>query len=297
MINSFTVTNPSGESLMFDLRRPELSGFLVSDISGLGPVVAIINDTELASSDGSKHNSARLGARNIVISFIFMDMPTIEATRLMSYRYFPIKKKVSLIFETEGRLCQTEGYVESNSPNIFSPQSGTQVSIVCQDPYFYSLDTNTTVFTSIVPIFEFEFFTDTPIEFGQVSTLTSGNVYYEGDAAIGVTFDILANGPVGDLSIYNSTTQEALVIESARLSALTGSGIVSGDQIYISTIKGDKYVVLLREGTEVNILNALTKTSDWISLVSGDNIIGYTATSGVENIQLTVQNNIMYEGI
>lgn len=297
MINSFTVTNPSGESLMFDLRRPELSGFLVSDISGLGPVVAIINDTELASSDGSKHNSARLGARNIVISFIFMDMPTIEATRLMSYRYFPIKKKVSLIFETEGRLCQTEGYVESNSPNIFSSQSGTQISIICQDPYFYSLDTNTTVFTSIVPIFEFEFFTDVPIEFGQVSTLTSGNVHYEGDAEIGVTFDILANGAVGDLSIYNSTTQEALVIESARLSALTGSGIVSGDQIYISTIKGDKYVVLLREGTEINILNALTKTSDWISLVSGDNIIGYTATSGVENIQLTVQNNIMYEGI
>ena len=301
MIQGITVTNPSGDSLTLDLRRPELSGFLISNITGIGPVVATINSTEFASSDGSKHNSARLSSRNIVLSLIFLENPTIEVTRLLSYKFFPIKKKVHLIFATDGRLCQTEGYVESNEPDIFSQQESTQISIICDDPYFYSLDTNTTVFSSIVPVLEFEFSnesTNTNVsEFGQVSTLTSGDVFYEGDADVGVIMHILATGEVTNLSIYNSSTGESMTLDTARLLAMTGFGIISGDQFYISTVKGDKYVILVRDGVETNALNILTKTSDWIRLVSGDNIIGYSADEGVENVQLRIENSVLYEGI
>ena len=301
MINSLTVTNLSNESLTFDLRRPEDSGFLISDISGLGPVVANINSTELASSDGAVYNSARLGARNIVITFIFLPNASIEDTRLLSYRLFPIKKKVFLTIKTENRICETFGYVESNSPNIFSREVGTQISIMCPDSYFFSTEINTTIFSSIIPVLAFQFFNDSLVagisEFGQVNNLTSGIVYYEGEADVGFLMHILITGVVANLVIFNSMTGESLMIDTTRLAALTGSGLINGDEVQISTIKGDKYIILIRGGIETNILNSLTKTSDWIHLTTGDNIIGYSADSGVANVQLRVENRIVYEGV
>ena len=86
-------------------------------------------------------------------------------------------------------------------------------------------------------------------------------------------------------------------IDSAKLLALTGSGIVVGDEIYISTVRNDKYVLLLRDGEYINILNTLEKRTDWFQLVKGDNIFAYTAEFGLTNLQFKVKNKIVYEGI
>lgn len=301
MINNLTVTNPQGEELTFELRFPEKSGFLITNIDGLGPVNATINSTELASSDGAIFNSSRIGIRNLVITFVLMPFPTVEASRLLSYRMFPIKKKVKLLIETDNRLCETYGYIESNAPIIFSSMVTCQISIVCPDPYFYSEETSRTIFSSIIPTTEFQLWNDSTtlslLEFGQVNNLTSGVVYYEGDADVGIIINLMASGVATAVTIFNTTTDESLEIDSTRLAQLTGSGIIAGDEIIISTVKGDKYVALIRGGIEINILNSLTRESDWIHLVRGDNVIGYSAATGVENIQLRVENRILYEGV
>ena len=110
-----------------------------------------------------------------------------------SYKYFPIKKKVTLLIETDNRICETYGYVESNEPDIFSSDETTQISIVCPDPYFYSAGpdgTNTTIFYGVEPLFEFAFsnesLTESLIEFGEIKNETEQTVYYSGDAEIGV---------------------------------------------------------------------------------------------------------------
>ena len=51
MINGFTFTNFRGDSIDVDLRRPEVSGFLIKDVTGLGPAKATINSTEVATYD------------------------------------------------------------------------------------------------------------------------------------------------------------------------------------------------------------------------------------------------------
>ena len=66
MIYSFTITNYLGDTIKLTLREPALSGFLIKSVTGLGPVKANINTTEVATNDGSKFNSARLTQRNIV---------------------------------------------------------------------------------------------------------------------------------------------------------------------------------------------------------------------------------------
>lgn len=303
MIKSVTVTNYSGESLVLELGAPEKSGFLVQRIEGLGPTKADIHITESATADGSTYNSARATSRNIVLSVQFLLLPplSVEDIRQESYRYFPLKKRVRLLFETDNRTCYTYGYVESNDPDIFSQNVSATISIICPDPYFYSLTDEVTVFAGIVSQFELQFsnesLSDDLIEFGQILNLTTQTVLYTGDADTGVIINVHAIGPASDLTIYNANTRETMVINTTKLAALTGFGIITGDDIIISTIKGDRSIILLREGIYTNILNCLDRDSSWIRLIKGDNLFAYTATSGASNLQFRVNNQIAYEGV
>ncbi|MCQ4834033.1 phage tail family protein [[Clostridium] symbiosum] len=304
MIRAITVTNYLGESKRFELACPEESGFVVQSISGLGPSKADINMTEISTNDGSLYNSARVNSRNIVMSLKLMFNPQIEDARHESYKYFPIKKKVRLLIETDNRICETYGYVESNEPNIFSSNESTQISIVCPDPYFYSAGPdgiNTTIFYGVLPLFEFPFsnesLTEKLIEFGEIKNETEQTVYYSGDAEIGVLITIHAIGNVSDITIYNTGTREEMHIDTEKIKQITGSGIIAGDEIIISTVKGDKSITLLRDGIYKNILNCLDKDSDWFHLSKGDNIFAYVVKEGMVNVQFKIENRTAFEGV
>jgi hypothetical protein len=157
MIKSITITNHLNESINIEMGFPEKSGFLILGIDGLGPAKATINSTDLATMDGGLFNSSRLAQRNIVMAFAFLFKNTIEEVRLASYRYFPIKRKIKFEIETEARICEIYGYIESNEPNIFQPQVTASISMVCPDPYFYSKEKVINIFNGEVPSFEFPF--------------------------------------------------------------------------------------------------------------------------------------------
>lgn len=283
------------------LEHPEYTGFNITGISGLGPPKATINSTVLSTSDGSLFNSSRVGERNIVIDIEFCDFPDIETARQRSYEFFPIKKPVTLIFETDNRFVETSGYVESNTPNIFSQRATTQISIICQNSYFYGVNDNETAFNSVTPTFQFEFgnesLTAPGIEFGTIVIRQAMSVVYDGEVDTGVVIDLYATGPVGDVTIQNQETGESMLIIASRIAELTGSGLVDGDYIRISTIKGSKYIVLVRNGGEVPILQCLDRYSSWFTLSNGDNVFSYSASSGVGNLQVSFYNKVVYEGI
>lgn len=158
MINSIEVINYLGESEVFELARPEKLGLAIKNIDGLGPGKANVNTTAIASYDGSVLDTVRLGNRNIVITFLMLQYEnTIEQARLTTYKYFPIKKEVTLIFHTDSRDVSIKGSVESNEPNIFSKDEETKISIVCPDPYFYDLGFTKQSFSTLSPLFEFPF--------------------------------------------------------------------------------------------------------------------------------------------
>lgn len=304
MIKSITVINFRNESLKLELAAPAKSGIIIKEISGLGPAKADVNAKELATSDGSVFNSARLNSRNIVMKLMFMAKPTIEDTRQMTYRYFPIKKKVKLLIETDNRICETQGYVEKNEPDIFSKTEETQISIICPDPFFYSAGengNNITVFYGLEDNFEFPFSNESLnedlIEMGIIKYSTERVIYYSGDADIGMVIRVYATGIVKNLSIYNVVTREFIRIDTGKLETLTGQGMIQGDEITISTVKGDKYISLLRGGKTYNILNCLDRESTWLTLSHGDNIIAYTAEDGGSNLQFRIENRIVYEGV
>jgi len=204
MIKSFTVTNFRGEELYLDLNNPLETGLIVKSVDGLGPPKANINMTENVTTDGSRFNSARLIQRNIVFYFVFTEVvkslsgwvsdsgdafvtdseiETIEDIRLKTYKYFPLKRPLTIKVKTDKRTLQISGYVESNEPSIFSSQEGCQISIICPDPYFYSSDEMSQVdFTTHEPFLQF------PIsnEVGGSNTGDAGGVQLVGDSSVHV---------------------------------------------------------------------------------------------------------------
>lgn len=307
MIYSFAITNYLGDRVKLELGKPEVSGFLIKSVTGLGPVKANVNTTEVVTNDGSMFNSARLSQRNIVFQLAFVDTvygETIEDIRQKSYKYFPAKKSVEIVIETDNRYVKIKGYVESNEPDIFSSQEGTQISIICPDPYFYSAGedgNNVTDFYTIDPMFEFPFsnesLTDPLLIFGEIQIKTEGVITYYGDSEIGAVIYIHAIGPATNINIYNTETREVMMINTTKLEKLTGKGLVASDDIVINTTKGEKSITLIREGASYNILNCLDKNTDWFTLSKGDNIFAFTAETGVTNLQFRIENQVIYEGV
>ena len=70
MIKSIKVTNYLGETIEISMTNPELSGFAIKEIDGLGPVKADINITDITTYDGGLFNSSRLNEREIKLTLI-----------------------------------------------------------------------------------------------------------------------------------------------------------------------------------------------------------------------------------
>lgn len=304
MIKSITVTNYLGDSIKIVLARPEESGFAVTKIQGLGPGKATLNMTEVATKNGSRFNSSRVPSRNIIISLQYMWKDSIEEVRQLSYKYFPLQKPLKLLIETDKRLVEIEGYVESNEPDIFSKDESADISIICPDPSFYSAGeggTNTTVFSGVEPMFEFPFsnesLTEPLLEFSTIHNRKEECIVYDGDVEVGVTIYIHAIGEASNVTIYNTKTREIMRINTEKLQAMTGSGIIASDDIIICTTKDQKSVKLIRAGVETNILNCLDRKPDWFQLQKGDNVFAYIAESGSSNLQFKIENKVAYEGV
>ena len=309
MINSVQATNYLGERVTMRLRNPEQSGFLIFNMTGLGPEKAEIRTTEIVTNDGSIYNSSRLPSRNIVIMIRYMPKnegatagwDTVEEAREASYKFFPIKKPIKLVIRTDNRIAEIEGYVESNEPVIFSREVHTQISIICPFPYFYAAGSTATIFSGVEPMFEFPFSNEDPVEpliiFGEIKAKAEEVVFYDGDSEVGITMIVDAIGPVDQLRLYNVQTRESMFIDTDRLEAMTGAGFGAGDRIIINTTKGSKSIFLLRGGIYTNILNTLNRDADWFQLSKGDNIFAFDADEGAANLLFRIEHRVIYEGV
>lgn len=307
MLKSVTITNYLGNSVTYAIEGVDPNnqeGLLITEIEGLGPTKADINMTELATADGGIFNSARASTRNIVLKARFTMAKTIEEARLSSYKFFPIKQPLTFRIETDNRIAETVGYVESNEPVIFSDECDMQVSILCESPYFLAVDEDgkkETTFAGVDYLFEFPFenedLQEPLLEFGNIVNKKENTVYYDGDAETGCIIQIHAVGEATNITIYNIKTREIMALDSDKLVALTGAGINYGDTITINTIKGQKSITLLRNGVTYNILNILGKNADWFQLAKGDNLFTFTADYGESNLQFKIFSQIVYEGV
>lgn len=306
MIKSVTVTNYLERSIKITLKEDNPShGLILKSIDGLGAPSSNINTTEVATNDGALFNSARATKRNVTLNFLFTYCPTIEDARHNTYRYFPIKRPVTLTFETDRRTVSLTGYVKSNEPDIFSDKEACTIQIVCTDPYFFTSEPDMTVFADEEPWFEFDFSNedeeDEPlIEISRLIIDEEKEVFYMGEVDTGFII-ILDFAPsdeaVEDIRIYNVYTGEILIIDTDKIKTIIGSEIEPYDSIIINTNVGKKSIKLLRKGKYYNILNAIGKGSNWFKMKYGSNKFLCTAKSGQLGMNITIKVHNLYEGV
>lgn len=306
MINTLTVINYLGEQLAIKLANPFDVGMAITEITGIGPGSADIITTDNATMDGAVYNSSRLSYRNIVITLKLLGTDangqSIEATRHNVYKYFPIKKPLWLIFESDKRNAMIQGYVESNEPEIFSDWETTQISIICPDPYFESLNGTITNFSGIEPTFQFptSLNEEPTFELGRLYMEGDIDIYYTGEVETGVNINMTFRDHVNPITIYNVLTNEKIVLDTTKIESRYGA-LQQGDKIVISTSRGYKKATLSRDNTTYNIINCLDKDLDWFQLHKGDNIFSYSveggADGGLYDLEMTFSNRILYEGL
>lgn len=160
MIKSFRIVNDIGDSITMDIRKPEVTGFLIASVTGLTDPKAEIALSQISAFDGAVFGNARVPSRNIVMNIIFYEgnkeKLSIEELRHKCYNYFPLRRQITFYVTNDSGTYSIKGYVESNEINIFTKQEGAQISILCPDPYFVksSSETNTYI-SNVIKNFEF----------------------------------------------------------------------------------------------------------------------------------------------
>ena len=310
MIKSVTAVNFKGESIKMDLFHPESSGFIIIKIDGIGPGKATVTKNDSKVYDGGTITSARLPSRNIKMEIQFLWVNSIEDVRHKSYKYFPLKKPLTLIFETDTRTVEIEGVVESNEPDIFSSEESTNISIICPDPYFYASGESArsrTEFSGINPMFEIpsdigysnESLTEALTEISALYVQSERGIMNYGEVDIGVVISIKPLAIVkGILTISNVTLGQNMSFDLNKIKTITENDFHLGDELVINTLRGKKSVTLVREGKNYNALSCIDTRTDWIYLTSGENTFTYYLDGeGIEDLQFSVTNSILYEGV
>lgn len=299
MIQAIEVINSRGDALNLSLSNPVDSGIYIKSVRGLGPVKATVAMSDYCTMDGSRFNMARAETRNIVLSLGFLPNPTIEDTRIKSYTYFPVKDKVMVKIKTDSRTSVTTGYIESNEPDIFSKKEGASVSILCPSSFFHSDEYQYTSFYGSMGLFKFPFEnigTAPNIKFGEFYNRQAAAIVYDGEVDTGITININAYGETGNITIHSITDNEYLVVDSAMIETKTGTKISKGDNIIISTEKGNKSALLARNGVYTNIISCIKRDSKWLQIHRGTNYFAISAAGGQDTARIVISNRILFYG-
>lgn len=308
MLKKVTITNYLGESVVYNIEGVDVesnNGLFITEIEGLGPPGADLIFTKMVNIDGSVFNTARINGRNIVIKARFLNAETIEEARLLSYRFFPLKKPVRFEIETDNRHAYTIGYVEKNEPNIFSDESDVQISIMCEDAYFKDTnDVSEESFSSIEPLFEFIYENegfDLNTEFGNSSGKTVITISNNGDIEVGYTIIFRATGIVENPTINFISTGEALTFDTSEIARMEyGRQFDNGDEIILTMLDRTKscYFFNSSNGKYVNILNMIDPDFSWPKLTPGPtNLYHIGADYGEENLRVFIEYQALYEGV
>jgi hypothetical protein len=315
MIHSIKVTNRNNESLTLSLTRPDLSGLNVISIEGLGPGKSNINIRESTASSGGVFNSAKTPPKNIVLTLGLRRNSTIEETRRITYRYFPMETQVRLDITTDAGTFYIYGYIESNEATIFSSDQRTVISILCPDPAFLTEDgTVGDPSFDLISLFSFpaggHAFTSEGESLSERIYTTELVIPFPGSISVGPRLKIAVfGGSVSNPTIrfYNPNT--GLGVEYLRFDFTdTLPELEDGDHLDIICEKQNKSITRYVSNTDnnigpsaaqtnVNYIGALTPDSSWPMLSPGDNLFSYEAETGGGYIRFSYEYTLKYSGI
>jgi phage-related protein len=249
--------------------RPETDLVQIRNIEGLEPVKASVNTSLFGSVDGAAYTGASVPSRNIVLTIHpNPDWHTwkYEDLRKLIYSYFMSKKPVRLVFYSdEDSPVEIFGIVESVDNSIFSKDQEFNVSVICPDPYFTSLDPKV--------------ITGQSIRSGGAPRV----VTYNGSVETGIRVKV-------SFSSGTPPTAIGIQIGDPKVSYFNVTATV-GSTLYLdmSSVAMQKYIqnVSIGSGVITNLLSKMQEGSKWPLFQQGDNNFSVITDQGVQDWELS----------
>lgn len=282
---TLSVENNKGETLQLTQNE---SKFQIANITGLNPPKANIYTTALAGIDGERYKSSHLDMRNIVLTVAING--NVEENRLRLYGFFGTGRWCKLFYSNNSRDVYAEGYCETVDGSLFVVKQTIQISVICPEPYFKSLETIITDISKVFGNFEFPFSIAVEgIEFSIIEANREAEVYNNSEVSCGMIIRMRSelNG------IQNP------ILRSVKSGAYLGCTITldKGDVLEINTNKGQKTILKYVNGRPSNAINSLMAGSTWLQLDLGLNKFFYETTSNADQLVVEIEHKILYEGV
>lgn len=278
--------------------------YQITNITGLNPPSAQINTSTVVGMDGTRFNSSKLEARNVVLTVKLNG--EVESNRQRLYKFASSKDKCKFYFKNENRDVFLDCYIEKVECDLFTKSEILQASLIAPNPYFKDVEQIIYDISKVINAFAFPFSfgsngatnpyvtrntaTDDAIVFSTLDLSGQTNVYNvsESETGINIQIDILSN--CNTIQIRNTTTGELLSISYTFL---------QNDQVLIDTNRGSKSIRLIRNATDTNLFAALGSNSVFFQLQSGDNIFDYTVDNSTNNgaVQILFKYYNQYQGV
>ena len=280
---NLTIENKAGQKI--DLTSEK--NCVVTGIDGLTPPAANIITSQMAMLDGTQFNNAVVSQRNVVITLRLV--ADVENMRILLYRYFRIKQYCKIYYSNAHRNIYCEGYIESFENDRFVINNQVQISIICPSPWFKEIDEIIFDMSQVVDLFEFPFSIElSGVEFSKLDKTLLTTVTNSGDVETGIILELYAASNVANPRIYNVDTHEMIGVNFE---------MANGDLIRISTVKGNKYVNLIRNGKTINIINTLMKSPVWLQIPVGETNFAFDCDSGNEFLSVKFITQNLFEGV
>lgn len=277
------VENEQGDSMQLTGH----SDYRIKDIEGLDPSSSTIIRAGVAGANGTKYKSSKVDEKNIVMYVSIVQ--NVESARLTLYKYFRTGGYSKLYFTNGQRNVFIEGYIEDISINHFGMDQTAQISIICPQPFFNSLDELRVMMSNVIPMLRFPYATSGT---GQVMSVyqiaTEKNLFNAGDVNTGLTISFKARGEVVNPKIINSYTLEFIGVNFI---------MQEGDEIVINTNRGNRSVTLIRGNVRTNLFNYLMENKTWIELKPGDNIFVIDVEQGDSLLDVVCTYRDLFEGV
>lgn len=276
MLTEIQVTSSQGEQLALTLSDVS-NGYIVKSISGLGPVDTELTSTDYASLDGAQLQAKRRVKRTMVFKIELIPGAfglSVRELRKRLYRVFTYGE-VSFAFMLAGESPLTnKGYVESFEPDLWAKEPTVDITVVCFDPNFEVPTVQTVT--------------------GASSTTNELSVMYDGMVDTGVVFSLIVTSATNGVTITNR--HDSGLVETFAFPIV----MAEGDELRISTVPGNKYVVkrswLFPDNGETSMVYGVSPQSSWFVLSPGRNRIKVNAGSSAA-IPYTIEYTEKHGGI
>ena len=264
--------------------------YQITNISGLNPVNANINTSDIAGVDGAAFNSSKLQSRNIVITIKING--DVERNRLLLYQFFSVKQKCKLYYKNNSRNVFINGHTETFEVEHFSQSQKAQISIICPQPYLKDMEIIIDDISKIIPKFEFSFSIniDEAIEISTIEKDLSKKITNNSECETGLIIKAVFSGKVSKLEIKNIETGEYFIFNY---------DFVEDDILKVDCNKGSKSAILTRNGKEINLMPHRQRGSKFFQLKIGDNYFSYLADEGVNDhlVDIKFSHYNVYTGV